>query len=110
EVIVEVGLEDVLLVAHEQRHDQAHRRHASFARVAAPPTPEAIAAAAAASPLRTGPPFSALADADELRFREELQPLGDPAHDVPAFVENKELVPRLEHALAAARLAPGGVV
>jgi SAM-dependent methyltransferase len=68
-----------------------------------------VAAAAAASPLVTGPAFSAKADADELRFREQIEPelRGD---DVVGWLERKELLPRLAHVLDRAGLEPRGVV
>ena len=37
------------------------------------PAPEAVAAAASDRPLQHGPPRSALADAGELRYREQIE-------------------------------------
>jgi SAM-dependent methyltransferase len=74
------------------------------------PAPDRIADAAAASPLRLGPEFSQLADADELRYREQIEDYPDPPRDVVRFIEGKELVERLEHALAGARLEPSGTI
>ncbi len=74
------------------------------------PDADAIAAAAAASPLRRGPEFSALADRDELSFREDVEHYPHPARDVVRFIEAKELVPKLRHALHRARVVPRGTV
>ena len=73
------------------------------------PSPDAVRAAASASPLVAGPAFSAHADADELRFREEVEP-GLKGDDVVGWMERKELVPRLAHTLAGAGLEPSGLV
>src|SRR3954471_14956428 len=78
--------------------------------MATPPTAEAIAAAAAASPFRVGPAMSSSADAAELRYREEIEEYPDPPADVVRFIERKELVERLEHALAVAQLEPAGTI
>lgn len=56
-----------------------------------------------------GPSFSAIADADELRFREEIEPELRGA-EVARWIKQKELVPKLQLVLDAARLAPHGVV
>jgi len=66
--------------------------------------------AAAASPLRTGPPFSALADAAELRYRDEIESYREPRLDVPRFIEGKELVRKLDYSLERAGLEPAGTV
>jgi SAM-dependent methyltransferase len=68
-----------------------------------------VSAAAAASPLVTGPAFSERADADELRFREDVEPELR-GNDVVGWLERKELVPRLAHVLERASLEPRGVV
>jgi SAM-dependent methyltransferase len=69
-----------------------------------------VAAAAAASPLRTGPAFSALADADELRFRDVVEPgLAGPDEVVP-WLERKELPQRLADTLERTGLRPAGTV
>jgi protein-L-isoaspartate O-methyltransferase len=71
---------------------------------------EAIAAAAAASPLHRALVLSDLADRDELRFREEIEGYPDPPADVPRFIEGKQLPGRLAYALERARLEPAGTV
>lgn len=59
--------------------------------------------------IRTGPEFTALADQEELRFRDEIEPeLRD--DDVDAWMDRKELVPRVEWVLARAGLDPCGAV
>src|SRR4051794_12593609 len=73
------------------------------------PSPDEVAAAAAASPLATGPAFSERADTDELRFREEIEP-GLRGDDVVGWLERKELLPRLAYVLARAGIEPRGVV
>jgi SAM-dependent methyltransferase len=80
-------------------------------RFAAPqtPSPEAVAAAAAGSPFEVGPSFSALADADELRFRDEIEP-GLKSEDLPGWLERKELLEKLDYALGAVRLKPAGTI
>ena len=65
---------------------------------------------AAVSPIRVGPAFSDAADADELRFREEIEPYPDPERDIPAWLERKELVAKLEYALGRAGVRPAGTV
>jgi len=74
------------------------------------PEPNAVADAAARSPLREGPSFSELADADELRFRDEIEDYPDPLVNVPAFIEGKELPAKLAFALREAGLRPRGTV
>src|SRR3954468_16107908 len=85
--------------------------HDRAARLPVPRRPSSgeVAAAAAASPLVTGPAFTTRADADELRFREDIEPelRGD---DVVGWLERKELVPRLARVLDQAALRPRGVV
>jgi SAM-dependent methyltransferase len=73
-------------------------------------TARAVAEAAAASPLSRGPGLSELADRDELDYRERHESWPDPLRDVPAFVERKELVRKLDYALAQAGLEPAGTV
>jgi SAM-dependent methyltransferase len=65
--------------------------------------------AAGRSPFRVGPAFTTLADDDELRFRDEIEPAlrGDRVED---WLARKELVPKLEAVLRNAELAPRGVV
>lgn len=74
------------------------------------PTVGEIERAAAASPLRVGPSFSALADADELRYRDEIEHVSEPRLDVPRFIEQKELVRKLEYSLDRAGLEPDGTI
>jgi SAM-dependent methyltransferase len=69
-----------------------------------------MADAAARSPVRHGSAPSELADMDELRFREEIEPIGDPVHDVTEWIERKELPEKLEYTLERARLRPSGTV
>jgi SAM-dependent methyltransferase len=73
------------------------------------PTADAVAAAAAGSPFEVGPAFSALADADELRFRDEIEPelKGD---GILAWLARKELLEKLDYALTSARLEPAGTI
>ncbi len=73
-------------------------------------TAESMADAAVRSPVRYGVGPSELADLDELRFREEIEPIGDPVGDVTAWIERKELPQKLEYALERARLRPAGTV
>jgi SAM-dependent methyltransferase len=65
---------------------------------------------AAESPLRFGPNLSDLADADELRYRDEVEEYHDPRGQVPAFIEGKELVRKLEWTLDRAGLEPAGTI
>jgi len=74
------------------------------------PSAYEVAAAAAASALRTGPAFSALADPDELRFREEVEPGLNRPEDVVPWLQRKELPYRLADTLRRARVAPAGTV
>src|SRR3954469_3042614 len=75
-----------------------------------PPPPEAVAAAAQASPFREAGPFSALADADELSFRDAVEDYPDPPRDVVDFIARKELVARLHDALRRAGITPAGTI
>jgi SAM-dependent methyltransferase len=75
-----------------------------------PPSPTAIADAARDSPFRVGGPFSPLADADELRYREDVEDYPDPPRDVVRFIDGKELVQRLEDSLERAGIRPAGTV
>jgi SAM-dependent methyltransferase len=72
--------------------------------------PEAVGEAARRSPLREGPALSELADRAELAYREEVEGYPDPALDVPRFVDGKELVAKLDHALTNAGVRPTGTV
>jgi SAM-dependent methyltransferase len=74
------------------------------------PPAEAIAEAARISPLTTGPAFSELADADELRYREQIEPGRDVPEDVQAWIDRKELRQKLEYALRQARIEPAGTI
>ena len=74
------------------------------------PSPEAIAHAAERSPLTRGPRMSELADALELRYREEVERYDDPPRNIVEFIEGKELESVLGDALAVTGLRPGGVV
>jgi SAM-dependent methyltransferase len=65
---------------------------------------------AAASPYRLGPTFSPLADADELRYRDEIESYPDPARDVLRFIEQKELLRKLEWSLDRGGLEPAGTI
>ncbi|WP_028065707.1 class I SAM-dependent methyltransferase [Solirubrobacter soli] len=73
------------------------------------PSPDAVADAAARSPFVVGPTFSALADADELRFRDEIEPELTRDGIVP-WLQRKELLEKLDHALSSARVTPSGTV
>jgi SAM-dependent methyltransferase len=70
----------------------------------------AVAEAARRSPLRTGPGLSELADRDELRFRDETEPIDDPLRHIPGWIDGKELPRLLEEALRLARLEPRGTI
>jgi SAM-dependent methyltransferase len=74
------------------------------------PAVEEIERAAAASSVRLGPAFSGLADADELRYRDEIESFPEPRLDVPRFIERKELVRKLEYSLDRAGLEPAGTI
>ena len=74
------------------------------------PSAAAVEAAAAASPLQVGPGLSEHADLDELRYRNEVEDHGDPREAIPAWLDRKQLVPRLEYALRRAGVEPSGVV
>lgn len=69
-----------------------------------------IASIAARSPFRVGPAFSAAADAEELRFREEIEPYPDPERDIADGLVREELVAKLDYALERIGLAPSGTV
>lgn len=73
------------------------------------PSADEVARADAASPLTTGPAFSELADAAELRFRDEIEPelRGD---GVVAWMRRKELQDKLAHVLRTTRVVPAGTV
>jgi len=75
-----------------------------------PPPRDEVERAAAESPVRFGPSFSALADADELRYREDVEDYPDPRRQVPVFIEAKELVAKLEWSLRRAGLSPAGTI
>jgi SAM-dependent methyltransferase len=74
------------------------------------PAQDAIATAAAASPLIRAEGLSDMADMDELRYRDELEAYPQPRADIPRFIDAKELPRRLDYALAHADLSPDGVV
>jgi SAM-dependent methyltransferase len=74
------------------------------------PAVDAVDRAAAASPLSLGPAFSALADSDELRYRDEIESFPEPRLDVPRFIERKELVRKLDYSLERAGLEPAGTI
>jgi SAM-dependent methyltransferase len=76
----------------------------------APPSASAIADAARRSSLRFGPGLSELADRDELRYRDELEPYPDPARDVVRWLERKQLPRLLEESLRLAGVRPAGTV
>jgi SAM-dependent methyltransferase len=78
--------------------------------VAEPVSPERIAAVARSSPLTEGGVMSELADHDELRFREEIEPIERPETHIPWWIEAKQLPRTLEHALCLARVEPHGTV
>ena len=69
----------------------------------------AVGEAAARSPLIAGPTMSELADSDELRYRDEIEPIEDP-QAVLAWIERKELVAKLEDALRRTGLRPEGTI
>jgi len=60
------------------------------------------------SQLVAGPRLTALADRDELRYREEIEQYPTPLEDVPRFIDAKELPRKLAFALRTAGLAPHG--
>src|SRR5437764_789226 len=66
------------------------------------PPADAVERAAAGSPLVLGPAFSDLADPDELRYREQIEPARDDPEDVAAWIERKEPRRKLGHALKQA--------
>lgn len=69
-----------------------------------------IAAVGRDSPLSFGPGLSELADRDELRYREAIEPIAHPASDVVSWIERKQLPELLDEALAQARVRPSGTV
>jgi len=73
------------------------------------PDADEVARAAADSPLTAGPAFSDLADAAELRFRDEIEPevRGD---EVVPWMRSKELPGKLDHVLRHVGLRPRGTV
>jgi SAM-dependent methyltransferase len=73
------------------------------------PDADAVARAAAASPLTTGPAFSARADAAELRFRDEIEPALR-GTGVVAWMRRKELPQQLAHVLRQTGVRPAGTV
>jgi SAM-dependent methyltransferase len=73
-------------------------------------SPEAIAEAARRSPLRHGGAMSELADHDELKFREEIEPIEDAVTHIPGWLEKKQLPRTLDHALRLARVEPSGTI
>src|SRR5687767_11872054 len=73
-------------------------------------SPEAIATAAAQSPLRAAGEFSELADLDELRFREEVEDYEDPLANLVDWLEKKELPYIFEENLTRAGVRPAGTV
>jgi SAM-dependent methyltransferase len=73
------------------------------------PSPEAVADAAARSPFVVGPSFSELADAAELRFRDEIEP-GLKDDDLLTWLRRKELLEKLDYALTSAKLEPAGTI
>lgn len=62
------------------------------------------------SPLRETGRLSELADLDELSFRDEHEVFDDPARDVVAWIERKELVRKFEDALTQTGVEPAGTV
>jgi SAM-dependent methyltransferase len=74
------------------------------------PSAEAIALAAERSPLRSTGRLSELADADELRYREEIEEYADPERDIVAWLDRKELPRKLAYALDEAGLRPFGEI
>jgi SAM-dependent methyltransferase len=73
------------------------------------PQPGDVARAAAQSPLTEGPAFSVLADDDELRFREEIEP-GLRDEHVVAGIRAKELLGKLDYVLRHAGVQPRGTI
>jgi SAM-dependent methyltransferase len=67
-----------------------------------------VARAGTSSPLVAGRGLSELADRDELRYREQIEPYPFPLEDVPRFIDSKELPRKLAFALRAAGLRPHG--
>jgi SAM-dependent methyltransferase len=77
--------------------------------VLATPAPDAIAAAARQSPLSERG-LTEHADLDELRYREEIETLAEPTRQIAEWMTRRELLPKLEDALARAGIEPGGTV
>lgn len=69
-----------------------------------------VARADAASPLIVGRELTALADRDELRYREQIEQYPAPLEDVPRFIDGKDLPRKLDYALRKAGLEPAGEV
>jgi SAM-dependent methyltransferase len=78
--------------------------------VAEPPKADAVAAAAQNSPVSISERLSELADLDELRFREEIEPFDDPTREVVEWIDRKQLVAKLDAALRWAAVEPRGTV
>jgi SAM-dependent methyltransferase len=70
----------------------------------------AAAEAARRSEYRETGRLSELADRDELAFRDVHEPYSDPAQDVPAWIQRKSLLRRLDDALAGLEIEPAGTV
>jgi SAM-dependent methyltransferase len=77
--------------------------------VLAAPAPDAIAEAARRSPLREGR-LTEHADLDELRYREEIETLADPTRQILEWMGKRELLPKLEDALARSQIEPRGTI
>ena len=73
------------------------------------PAPGAVEEAARRSPLVRGPHFTDLARADELEFRDVIEPELR-GRDVVAWMERKELVPKLRWILERTHVSPRGTV
>jgi SAM-dependent methyltransferase len=69
-----------------------------------------VSAAASVSPLCAGAAFSTLADAEELHFRDVVEPGLGGADDVVTWLERKELPHRLADTLERTGLRPAGRV
>jgi SAM-dependent methyltransferase len=74
------------------------------------PSVDAVSQASQASPVVVGPHPSAMADREELIFREEIEAYPEPLQQIPAFIERKELRRKLQYALARSGLEPAGTV
>jgi SAM-dependent methyltransferase len=69
-----------------------------------------VLAAAAESPLVRVPTLSEHADADELHFREQIEPYGDGVTAALGFFVRKRVLDYLDYALARAKVQPRGTV